>query len=142
MKKKLSLYACLCILLLSVLCMFTSCSEQPTEDKAMDIQSINITLSIDYPKKSTRSDINEVPFRLEEDTTVLQLIELYGNVNNLPILVDTTHSTLEAINGVQSGIFWKDGQWKFTVNGKYATKSESEKLVEDGDFVKFIYVRD
>lgn len=141
MKKKLSLYACLCILLLSALCLFTGCSQQQTEETP-DIETVNITLSIDYPKKSSRTDIHEVSFRLEEDTTVLQLIELYGNVNNLSVLVDTTQSTLEAINGVQNGIFWKDGTWKFKINGKYTTKSENEILLEDSDHLEFIYVKE
>lgn len=141
MKKKLCFGMMCCILLVSMLCLFTGCSSQQ-EAETTDIESIAVTLTIDYPKKSNRTDIREVPFRVEEETTVLQLIELYGNVNNLQVLVDTTNSTLEGINGVQSGIFWKDGEWKFMINDKYTTKSESENLLENGDALKFVYVRD
>ena len=129
-----------CLLAVFLLCFVSACSDK-TEIEEPEIDSIDITLSIDYPKVSKRTDILEVPFKLEENTTVLQLIELYGNVNNLPVLVDTTHLTLEGINGVQNGILWDEGVWKFTIDGKYTTHAESEKVLEDGDNVKFIYIK-
>lgn len=141
MKKGIRFHVLLCMLLISVLFLISGCGSQE-EENTPNVETISITLSIDYPNKSNRTDINEVAFKLEEDTTVLQLIELYGSVNNLPILVDTTHSTLEGINGVDNGVYWKKGEWQFTINGKYTTKAEGEKALKNGDSVQFIYVKE
>lgn len=141
MKKGIRFHVVLCVLLVSVLFLCSGCSSQE-EEATPNVETINITLSIDYPNQSNRTDIKEVAFKLEEDTTVLQLIELYGNVNNLSILVDTTHSTLEGINGVNNGAYWKKGEWKFTINEKFTSKPEGEKTLENGDFVQFIYVKE
>lgn len=130
----------LCLLTVFLLCFASGCSDKDQNEEPA-VESVDITLSIDYPKSSNRTDIREVPFKLEENSTVLQLIEVYGNVNNLPVLVDTTHATLEGINGVQNGILWKNGTWKFKINGKYTSKAENEQVLEHEDFVEFIYVK-
>ena len=140
MKNRTKLKMVLCLLTLFLLCFASGCSDKDQNEEPA-VESVDITLSIDYPKSSNRTDIREVPFKLEENTTVLQLIEVYGNVNNLPVLVDTTHATLEGINGVQNGILWKNGTWKFKINGKYTSKAENEQVLAHEDFVEFIYVK-
>ena len=91
---------------LLVLCMALAlwgCS--PTEkDNTEEVATVNVSISIDYPAKAKKPDLKTLPFRAEEDSTVLQVVELYGNVNNMSILVDTTYSTLEGVDGVINGV--------------------------------------
>lgn len=139
MKKGLRFNLILCILLLCLACFVAACSNN--EEEVPDIASIDISLTINYPEKSKAVDIKNVSFKIEEETTVLQAIQLYGNVNNISVLVDTTHSTLEGINGIINGVDTKNNVWKFKLNGKYVSASESEKLLEDGDSLEFLYVK-
>lgn len=140
MKKGILVNLILCVLLISSILLISSCGTGEVEE-APSVTSIDIKLSIDYPKKSNVADIQQVPFKIEEDTTVLQAIQLYGNVNDISILVDTTHSTLEGINNVANHVLIKDAEWEFKINDKYVSKSESEYVLKSGDSVEFIYVK-
>ena len=140
MKKGILVNLILCVLLISSALLISSCAAEETEE-APAVESVDITLSIDFPKKSNIIDINDISFRIEEDTTVLQAIQLYGNVNNISILVDTTHASLEGIHRVQNDVFTAGAEWRFKVNGKYVSKEESEYTLKSGDHVEFIYAK-
>lgn len=141
MKKTILKNLLLCLLFVFITFSFSSCGNE-AEDTEPSVKSIDITLSIDYPKKSGIDDVKKILFKIEEDTSVLQTIELYGNVYDIPVLVDTTNSTLEGINGIINHVTLKDGHWEYQINGKKISKSENKKIVESGDFVEFIYVKE
>jgi len=140
MKNRIRYGLLLCCLVVSMLFIFSGCGSSDDTETA-EIKSIDITLSIEYPVKSKIIDIKGVPFRLEEETSVLQMIELYGNVNNISVLVDTTHGTLEGISGIINGIYQNNHTWKFKINGKNSSTAVSDCILEDGDSIEFIYVK-
>ena len=130
---------CLMILLSGILCFASSCGAE-SEDTTPDIQSIDITVTIDFPKKAKITDIQQDSFTIEEESTVLETIELYGNVNNISVLVDTTNNTLEGIHGIINDVYKETYTWQCTVNDK-AVKSIAKKELKDGDIVEFKYTK-
>lgn len=140
MKKRIRYGLLLCILLVSMLFVFSGCGNNAEED-APEVKSIDITLSIEFPQKSKIIDIKGVPFRVEEETSVLQMIELYGNVNNISVLVDTTHGTLEGISGIINEVYQDNHTWKFKINGKNTSTAVSDCVLEDEDSIEFIYIK-
>lgn len=139
MKNKIAKKHFLCLLtLFSVFCLW-GCSPQEQEE-APAVDSIEITISIDYPGKA--KDLKEQPFRLEEETSVLQAVELYGNVNDISILVDTTNVTLEGINGVINHVTYKTCAWQYSVNGKLKSKEINECILKDGDQLELVYAKE
>lgn len=140
MKKGILTKLIVCLVLVSMAFSFTACANDAAEEEP-SVKSIEVTLSIDYPKKAKIDDVKDLQIKIEEDTSVLQTIELYGSVNNISVLVDTTNSTLEGINGVINGVTLSDGKWEYRINGKAVKKNEDKKIVESGDFVEFIYVK-
>ena len=140
MKNKSRYGFLLCLLVVAMTLIFTGCGSSD-DTETPEIKSIDITLSIEFPQKSKIIDIKGVPFRVEEETTVLQMIELYGNVNNISVLVDTTHGTLEGISGIINGVYQNNHLWKFKINGKNTSTAVSDCVLEDGDSIEFIYLK-
>ena len=130
------LVLCMLIVMAALFCI--SCGNS-SEDETTSVESVDINISIDFPEKAKLPDLRTLPFRVEEETTVLQAVELYGTVNNISILVDTTASSLEGIDGVINGITLKKGEWQYKVNGKETSKSISEAVLKNGDHLELIY---
>lgn len=139
MMKRILTSLCLMILLSGILCFASSCGTE-SEDPSTTIQSIDITVTIDYPKKSKITDIQKDSFTIEEESTVLETIELYGNVNNISVLVDTTNNTLEGIHGIINDVYKETYTWQCIINDK-AVKSIAKKELKDGDIVEFKYTK-
>ena len=139
MKNKIGKKYFLCLLTLLVVFFLWGCSSQEQEEVPA-VDSIEVTISIDYPGKS--ADLKDQPFRLEEETSVLQAVELYGNVNDISILVDTTNATLEGIHGVINHVTYKTCEWQYAVNGKLKTKAINKYILEDGDHLEFVYAKE
>ncbi len=140
MKNKIRYGLLFCFLVVAMLLVFTGCGNSDDAENP-EIKSIDITLSIEYPEKSKIIDITEVPFRIEEETSVLQMIELYGNVNTISVLVDTTHGTLEGISGIINGVYQNNHTWKFKINGKNTSTAVSDCILKDGDSIQFLYIK-
>jgi len=128
----------ICITLLWTVFFISGCGTQETEESPA-IDPIEITVSINYPHNTKLVDVEKELFRIEEDSTVLQIIELYGNVHDLPILVETTNSTLEGISSIHNGVYAKDGQWRYKVNGDIKGKAVDKMIIDNGDHLEFFY---
>lgn len=137
MKKKMINSLILAALLCTIVLTGAGCSKKKEEVPV--ISPMEITLSINYPDKSNRESIKEEAFKLEERSTVLEAIQLYCKVNDMPMLVNTTEQTVQGINGIQNGDIDKEKSWKFTVNGKILTDPENLVILEDGDKLVWMY---
>lgn len=118
--------------------MVSACGENE-EANAPIVSPIEISISIDYPDKASWDDVKDVPFKLEEDSSALEAIQLYCNVNEMPMLVETTGKTLYGINGVNNGDIDSERSWKFSLNGKTPRKGESKVSLKDGDSLVWYY---
>ena len=116
----------------------SSCSKQ-TEEAAPVINPVEITVSIDFPKKADTEDITAEPFKIEENSTVLEAIQLYCNVADMPITVETTDGSIQGIGGVENGDFFADRTWQYKLNGELCTVAESQQKLEDGDVLEWVY---
>lgn len=139
MKKKLTKKHFLCLLTLLVVFSFCGCSSQEQQETPT-VDTIEITISIDYPGKG--ADLRNQSFRVEEDSSVLQVMELYGTVNDISVLVDTTNVTLEGINGVINHVTYKTCNWQYYVNDKLKTKAIDKYTLENGDHLKLVYEKE
>lgn len=139
MKNPKILKLCVCLIVILSSLILWGCGEPENENPA--VKSVDIRISIDFPDKAKLPDLNTLPFRVEENTSALQAVELYGNVNNISILIDTTYSTLEGIDGVINGVTLKAGQWQCKINGKNKTKLMNDVILKDGDHLELVYTK-
>lgn len=124
---------------LSVLLIFAAaaCSADPAEDGS-DVNTVNVTLSILYPEDKVLdadiglTNVENYPMQVQEDATVMQILESYTNQEGVEMEVDTSGTPyVISINGVKakdssgwicetgdgSDITKKDGDaitWKYT----------------------------
>ena len=140
MKKAITMKGFLCIMILLTGLFLWGCGNGDNETPSVD--SINISISIDYPAKAKQPDLKTLPFRIEENSSVLQVVELYGNVNNMSILIDTTYTTLEGIDGVINHVTLKSGVWQYKINGELKNKSIDKVILKDGDHLELIYTKE
>lgn len=138
MKKK-SIFSKLivCSLILVMSFTFFSCNEKDkTEGKI--VHPINVTMSIDFPDKSKIQDIVDAHFAVEEGASVLDMIQLYCTVNNIPLTVETTSTYVHGIGGVMEGDFGKR-EWQFKINDIFCDTDESEQIVENNDRITWVF---
>ena len=137
MKKKILTNLILCLLVFSSIFVVTGCGKEKEETPI--VHPIQITISIDYPAKSEIEDVEAADFKIEEDSTVLDAIQLYCNVNELPVIVETTDASIQGINGVSNGDYSAARHWQFKINGELCETPENEKILKDGDTVEWIF---
>ena len=137
MKKKVLANLIICMLVLSSIFTATGCGKDQEETPI--VHPINITISIDYPTKSGIEDVKEADFKIEENSTVLDAIQLYCNVNELPVTVETTDASIQGINGVSNGDFSSERHWQYKINGKLSETPENEKILNDGDTLEWVF---
>ena len=142
MRKKLTMKGLICLVVLSSALFCTACGSDSDSEDSPNVKSININISIDYPEKAKKPDLKTLPFRVEEETSVMQAVELYGNVNNTSILIDTTYSTLEGVDGVINDVTLKTGTWYCRINGETLDKPVSDVILKDGDHLELIYTKE
>lgn len=134
-RKFICFILCLCFIA-SVLCM-TGCGKK---DEPLEIiNPITITISIDYPKKSEIPDVENTDFKIEENSSVLEAIQLYCNVNDMPINVETTDGTIVGINGLNNGDFHPNRIWQYKVNGELFASPAGEYILQEGDVLEWVY---
>ena len=128
----------LAILMAMVMCfVLASCSDD--KDKTEAVDTVGITISIDYPVKSELEDIEEEVFKIEEGASVLDATQLYCNVNDIHITVETTDQYIQGINNVENNQYGKDRHWQYKINGSLCSKPENLQTVSDGDSVEWVY---
>lgn len=137
MKKKILTNLIICMLVFSSIFVVTGCGKEKEETPI--VHPIKITISINYPQKSEIEDVEEVNFKIEEDSTVLDAIQLYCNVNELPVTVETTDESIQGINGVTNGDYGSKRHWQYKVNGKLCETPENEKILKDGDTLEWFF---
>ena len=138
MKRRILTIFVLFALTISCAVFGSGCSKQ-TEETAPVINPIEITVSIDFPEKADIEDISAEPFKIEEDSTVLEAIQLYCNVAEMPITVETTDGSVQGIGGVENGDYSASRTWQYKLNGELCTIAESQQKLKDGDVLEWVY---
>lgn len=140
LKKRISLILTVLLALSSVL-LTAGCGEKTESGKEPPVKTVEITLSIDYPKSAEMEDVKAVPFKIEEGSSALETIELYCNVNEMPVAVEITGGTVIGINDLLNGDIFANRTWKYMVNGELMEKSARKVILEDGDSLEWIYTK-
>ena len=141
------------------------CSEKKVQEPIED--PIEVTISIDFPDGAEAEDITEEAFLVEDGTTVLDALQIYCNVNDIPVNVETTAAAVYGINGInnsddtaenpneeaeaddeeiaaetetdESAETTLTGSWHYSVNGEESSAPENEVRLSDGDSIIWIY---
>lgn len=105
---------------------------------------IEISMTINYPEDAKRANVistQKVDFNVEKNSTVGDAIQLYCNVENLPLDIDTTNNCVTSIDDVENddATFM---EWRFTLNGKEMEPNALDTVLHDGDEIKWNYVQD
>ena len=66
-------------------------------------------------------------------------IQLYCNVNELPVTVETTDASIQGINGVTNGDYAAKRHWQYKINGELCKTPENEKILKDGDTLEWVF---
>lgn len=111
------------------------------DDDAPDVETFDISVSIDFPVKSELLDQTDETFKIEEGSTVLEVTEVYCSVNNIPLTVETTKGMVYGIEDVYNGDFYKNRQWRYKVNGKLCADPPGEKYLRAGDKLEWYFVK-
>lgn len=127
---------CICTMLLLPLVLTASCNSQ--KDDSPIANPIEITISIDYPDKAELTDVEE-SFKIEENSTVLDAIQLYCNVNEIALTVETTDGSVNGINGVENNELYTNRTWQFTVNGTVSEEPANTVFLGNGDQLQWVY---
>ena len=137
MKKRKPICSILCVLLFLSVFFMTGCGNEPEETEI--INPITITISIDYPKKSNLDDVIEVPFKIEENSSVLEAIQLFCNVNEMPVNIETTDGTVVGINDLNNGDLNTRRTWQYKINGRLSQLPAGEAILQEGDLLEWVY---
>ena len=138
MKRRILTGFVLCALTVSCLLLASGCGGD-AEEAAPVINPIEITVSIDFPKKAELEDVSDEPFKIEENSTVLEAIQLYCNVADMPITVETTDGSVQGIGGVENGDYYSSRIWQYKLNGELCTVAEAQQKLQDGDVLEWVY---
>ena len=141
MKKNTITRLILCITALFVAMSVTACSEKQKDDEAPTVASIDITISIDYPESAEMDNVTQEPFSIEENSSVLEAIQLYCNVNEMPVTIETTGGTVVGINDLLNGDIFAARTWHFKVNGEICTAPAGDVTLKDGDSLEWVYIK-
>lgn len=117
-----------------------SCGKQE-EPKEVE-HPISITLTVKFPKEAKRKgtfEITQAKFNVENDSNVNEALQLYCNVEDISVSVDTTNGTVDAIDHIANGDLGENAAWHFMLNGKKMDKKSSETTLRDGDSVVWYY---
>ena len=141
MKKKKFIGFTLCTAALSLMLAVTACGEKPKEEAAPPVNPVDITISIDYPERAEMEDIEQEAFTIEEDSSVLEAIQLYCSVNEMPVTIETTGGTVVGINDLLNGDIFAARTWQFKVNGELCQEPADDVILKDGDSLEWVYVK-
>lgn len=137
--KKITKNLILTLLAFSMIFAVTGCGN--TEDVTPAVKSMDITLSINYPAKAEIPDIYQETFKVEEHATVLDALEIYCNVNDIPLTVELTSGSVHGIDDIYNGDFYRSRHWRYKINGKLCADPENEKILKNGDSVEWVFVK-
>ena len=140
MKRRISLILT-ALIVVSAVFLTAGCGEKAESGKEPAVKTVGITISIDYPGGAEMEDVKAVPFKIEEGSSVLETIELYCNVNEMPVAVEITGGTVIGINDLLNGDVFANRTWKYRVNGKLMEESARKVILEDGDSLEWIYTK-
>lgn len=140
MKRRISLMLAVLLVLSSAL-LTAGCGDKTQRGKEPAVKTVEIMLSIDYPRSAEMEDVKAVPFKIEEGSSALETIELYCNVNEMPVAVEITSGTVIGINDLLNGDVFANRTWKYMVNGELMEKSARKVILEDGDSLEWIYTK-
>jgi hypothetical protein len=129
-----------CALLTGILFALSACGK-PNQNGSQQIENpIEITISIKYPDKAKKPDIEAVGFKVEKKSTVMLALQLYCSVHEIPLMIDTTSNTVQGINNIENGVLIKNRMWKYRLNGRLNDAAAAEKKLHDGDELQWVYV--
>lgn len=102
---------------------------------------ISVTVTISYPSKAKLDNVRKVQFKVEKKSTVMQAMQIFCNVNDIPLNVDTTNNTIEGINDVNNGDYNKKYVWKYKINGDLCQTNVADKVLRTGDTITWFYTK-
>ncbi len=103
----------------------SACTEGTEQDSIED--PIQVSITIDYPDGSDAEDIVDQKFLVEEGTTVLDALQIYCNVHDIPVNVETTAASIYGINRIYNA------DEDETSGNEDGEGSEDDAAREDGD---------
>lgn len=137
MKKRYQSKVLSLVLLVALVFCTTACTGNPAADGS-DVTTIQITLSILYPESTGQENVDNFPMQIDENATVMQIMESYSNQEGIPVQVsDTDPPEILAIN---NNVASETSGWICLLNGKTdITEKVSNYKLKDNDEIVWKY---
>ena len=141
MKKNKFISLVLCVAMVLPALSMSGCTDKQSSEEKPFADSVDILISIDYPQRSELEDVKNEVFTIEEKSSVLEVIQLYCNVNEMPVTIETTGGVVVGINDLLNGDIFAARTWQFKVNGEFSDKPADEIMLKDGDSLEWVYLK-
>jgi hypothetical protein len=135
MRKKIVSLALVCVLIAGT-ALVTGCGKKTESDVVNPIQ---ITINIEYPSKAKLNKLENIQFKVEKKSTVMEAMQLFCNVNEIPLKVDTTNNVIEGISDVENGDYNSKAVWKYKINGEACSTNVASKVLKASDSLTWYY---
>lgn len=138
MKKRDHNKVLILVLLAMLVFCTTACTGNPAADGS-DVTTIQITLSILYPESTEQENVEHFAMQIEENATVMQIMESYSNQEGIPVQVSNTDPPeILAINNNAAN---ETSGWICLLNGKTdITEKISDYELKNNDEIVWKYI--
>lgn len=131
--QKLFIFLLLAVLIVSVY----GCAGDPSADGS-DIHTIRVSLTILYPENADQKPIENYSMQVEENATVMQVLESYSSQEGVQIQVENASSPkVVAIGNVSAD---EHMMWRCMLNDTDVTTIISDQELKDGDEIVWSFV--
>lgn len=143
----------------------TACSLtlDPSDD-GNDLDTISVTVNIDYPDASEMADIsstepsdeaadaatdeteaeaiaypediNDFVMHVEQSATVMEVLQSFTDQEDIPLSIDSSY--VVSISDVEQT---NSGRWVYEINGVKIADDATKRVAEDGDVITWKYVK-
>lgn len=131
MKKKLLLAVFALILVFAA----TACGNNEDED-TVSKKMISVTIDIDFPDDSNITDVEEAALEAPENSTVLDVLNIYADKNNMEVVMDESSESayVVSIGGITAT---KTAGWIYEVNDEAVMEPADAYKIKKNDEISW-----
>lgn len=130
MKKKLLLAVFALVLVFA-----TACGNNEAEDATSETM-ISVFIDIDFPDDSNVADVEEAALDVPENSTVLDVLNIYADKNNMEVAMDESSKSayVVSIGGIAAT---KTAGWIYEVNDEAVMEPADAYKIKENDEISW-----
>lgn len=131
MKKKLLL----AVFALVLVFVAAACGNNEAEDTASE-KMISVVIDIDFPDDSNIADVDEAAIEVPENSTVLDVLNIYADKNNMEVVMDESSESayVTSVGGIAAT---KTAGWIYEVNDEAVMEPADAYKIKENDEISW-----